>query len=195
MEHRQLPRPLPSEGKGHKFESCRARQSNQWLAPIIAGKRKAQTHHRLTNGTGVLACDRRRFPHAVALNSLPCLAERSRIRRSKNQDVSIVITSAPAIGQERGATGRTSKIAFLILADVRTSRSKSWERNQLYLLLRAAAWAPVIVLDLRGRVPRGAPTVRPQPLADLAPRSRSQVTNVSRRVSRLPAASSGVFLV
>jgi hypothetical protein len=33
------------------------------------------------------------------------------------------------MGQERGATGRASKIALLIIADVRTRRSKSWERN------------------------------------------------------------------
>ncbi len=37
--------------------------------------------------------------------------------------------AARAMGQERGATGRASKIALLIIADVRTRRSKSWERN------------------------------------------------------------------
>jgi len=59
MEHRQLPRPLPSEGRGHRFESCRARQSNQGLTQTGLSGRESQTHHKLTNKRQGLARDRR----------------------------------------------------------------------------------------------------------------------------------------
>jgi hypothetical protein len=40
FRNRRVARPLPSEGKGHTFESCRVRQQNQahldfWLNPIL----------------------------------------------------------------------------------------------------------------------------------------------------------------
>jgi hypothetical protein len=59
---------LPSEGKGQRFESPRARQLNQWVAQIFPETPKRQTHHKLTNRTGALACDRRASRHIVALN-------------------------------------------------------------------------------------------------------------------------------
>jgi hypothetical protein len=68
LANMRKPRELPSEGKGQKFESSRARQLNQWVAQIIPETPKRQTHHKLTNRTGVLACDRRAFRHIVALN-------------------------------------------------------------------------------------------------------------------------------
>src|SRR6516165_7543261 len=43
----QLDRALPSEGKGQRFESPRARQSNQWLMQGWPEAPKRQTHHKL----------------------------------------------------------------------------------------------------------------------------------------------------
>jgi hypothetical protein len=50
----QLDRALPSEGRGHRFESCRARQSNQPLIQNRLKAREGQTHHKLTNRNGCI---------------------------------------------------------------------------------------------------------------------------------------------
>ena len=142
MWHLTGDRALPSEGKGQKFESSRARQLNQWVAQIFPETPKRQTHHKLTNRTGALACDRRASRHIVALNCLRITERRAR-PTSPPDDVSILILCERSLKQSIGRSAEDQPYLpwghepdHACAESLRSSRRfKSGERCQRFLRL------------------------------------------------------------